>query len=98
MELTNVEWLMSKIKNFSEGCEVSIRMTDGYLITYFYNTEKHTYHRGLRRFVVDAEHDLLIAESDYGLTGQDEIADFINVSNIAMISIIQNSHAEPATL
>lgn len=96
MELDTVEWLMGKVGKFEEGCEVSIRMTDGYLLTYFYNKDKHTYHRGLREFVVNAEHNLLIAESDYGLTGQDAIADFIDVGNIAMISVIQSD--VPATL
>lgn len=93
------EWLISKVQDFDEGCEVMIRMSDGHILSYFYNTDKHTYHRGLRDIFVDREKHLLIAESDYGLSGQADIADFIDLDNVAMISIIQSEpDSAPPTL
>lgn len=98
MKVSTAEWLISKIDTFDEGCEICVRMKDGHIISYFYNTKRHTYHRGLREIYVDHSTELLIAESDYGLTGSDGIADFIDIDSIAMISLIQSEKHEAATL
>lgn len=99
MKVSTAEWLISKIDTyFDEGCEICVRMKDGHIISYFYNTKRHTYHRGLREVHVDHNNGLLIAESDYGLTGVDCIADFIDIDSIAMISLIQSEKHEAATL
>ena len=96
MRVDAVTWLMEKIATFDEGCEVAVRFTDGNTLTYFYNKEKHTYHRGMHECRVDAERNLLIIESHYGLTGDDDIVDFIDTDSISTISILQSE--EPATL
>ena len=99
MNVDTAEWLIEKVQKFDEGCEVMIRMADGHILSYFYNTDKHAYHRGLRHIFVDREKRLLIAESDYGLSGQADIADFIDLENVAMISIVQSEpDSAPATL
>ena len=99
MNRATAEWLVKQISNFDEGCEVSVRLSDGYILSYFYNKDKHTYHRGLRRIYIDRDHGLLVAESDYGLSGDSDIADFIDLDHISMISIIQNPNDDsPATL
>lgn len=98
MNADTAAWLLDKIKDFG-SCEIGIRMSDGHIINYFYQIEKHTYHRGLHSICVDKDRGLILAESSYGLTGDDAIADFIDVGNIAMISVIEvGGMDETATL
>lgn len=97
MNANTAAWLLDKIKDFG-SCEIGIRMKDAHIISYFYQTEKHTYHRGLQSICVDEDRGLILAESSYGLTGDDLIADFIDIDSIAMISVIEAGGNETTTL
>lgn len=97
MKMATVSFLVERIIDFG-ACEVGVRMNDGHILSYFYKTDKHVYHRGLQTIEVDVERDLLVAESSYGLGGNDSIVDFIDVRDISMISIMEPNVREAATL
>lgn len=78
-------------------CEVTIYTKDGQKVVYFFGGERHTYHRGLNEMSVDLDLNMICAGSEYGLSGQAEIADFIDIDNVTMISVLSNDN-ELATL